>query len=60
MIFPPNHPEFGNTPKGMKQVLIERGLWTDKLRMECKQCNPKATGCCATRILNLQPDFKEQ
>jgi hypothetical protein len=60
MSYPPNHPEFGNMPKGMKQILIERGLWRDKLRMSCKQCDPDATQCCATRILDLQPDFKEQ
>jgi hypothetical protein len=24
------------------------------------KCDPKATNCCATRILSLQPDFQEQ
>jgi hypothetical protein len=28
--------------------------------MSCKQCDPDATQCCATRVLDLQPDFKEQ
>jgi hypothetical protein len=49
MDFPPDHPNFPNQPKGIKQVLIERGLWDNKLTMQC-----------AKQILNLQPDFKEQ
>ena len=61
MIFPKNHPEFPDEPKGMKQVLLERGLWVDKLTMKCRQkCTVGSTGCCAKRILELQPDFKEQ
>ncbi|KAI6008156.1 hypothetical protein F5J12DRAFT_719681, partial [Pisolithus orientalis] len=31
MIFPQNHPEFPDMPKGMKQVLTECGLWQDNL-----------------------------
>ena len=59
MVFPSNHPEFPNQPKGMRQVLIERGLWKDKLRMQCKSdCTSNL--CCAKRILELQPDFKAQ
>lgn len=61
MIFPADHPLYPNEPKGMKQVLVERGLWRDKLTMACKdKCNIAATACCATRMLDLQPDFKEQ
>ncbi len=61
MVFPHNHPDFPNEPKGMKQVLIERGLWREKLLMKCKEsCEVGATNCCATRILDLQSDFKEQ
>jgi hypothetical protein len=63
MIFPPDHPEFPNEPKGMKQVLMERGLWREKLRMQCpaeKKCEVDATSCCAKRILDLQPDFMAQ
>ncbi|KAF8498420.1 hypothetical protein BU17DRAFT_72320 [Hysterangium stoloniferum] len=36
MMYPPNHPEFPNQLKGMRATLMERGLWTDKLRMQCK------------------------
>jgi hypothetical protein len=61
MNVPPDHPEFPGIPKGMKQVLTELGLWKEKLLMKCKgSCDVEATVCCATRILDLQPNFKEQ
>jgi len=62
MIFPADHPTFPDKPKGMKQILTERGLFRAKLMMQCKKpdCNPDATDCCAKRIIDLQPDFKEQ
>lgn len=66
MNFPPDHSEHPGQPKGMKQVLIERGLWRENLVMQCKKspngmkCEPGTTNCCAKRILNLQPDFQEQ
>jgi len=62
MIFPPDHPEFPNMPKGMKEVLRERGIETRDLQMECKEpkCIPDATTCCASRILSLQLDFQAQ
>jgi hypothetical protein len=63
MVFPPDHPEFPDMPKGMRQVLIERSLWIDRLRMQCQtsnKCQPDATQCCAKRILELQPDFQAQ
>jgi len=60
MIFPPDHPEFSNQPKGMRQVLIEWGLWRDKLHMRCKKCPGDMVTCCAQRILESQPDFKGQ
>jgi hypothetical protein len=50
MNFPPGYSEFPDMPKGMRQVLVERGLWKEKLHMKCKDCNVKATACCATRI----------
>ena len=62
MIFPADHPTFPNKPKGMKQILIEQGLYWAKLKMHCKKpnCDPDAIDCCAKRIIDLQPDFKEQ
>jgi hypothetical protein len=61
MNFLSDHPEYPNMPKGMKQVLTERGLWKEKLLMKCKDsCDVEATTCCVTCILDLQPDFKEQ
>ena len=51
-----------NEPKGMRQVLIECGLWKDGLNADCKLCKDKIedinqTDCCARRIIFLQPDF---
>src|SRR2546430_1555468 len=65
MVFPSNHPIFPNQPKGMKQVLIERGLWYDGLIGNCQLCKLKIdditrTECCMKRILSLQEDFKSQ
>ncbi|KIJ33272.1 hypothetical protein M422DRAFT_264821 [Sphaerobolus stellatus SS14] len=68
MIFPSNHPEFPDKPKGMQQVLSERGLYRPGLKMQCKKkkdgsggkCLPESIDCCAKCILDLQPDFKEQ
>ena len=62
MNFPTDHPKFLDKPKGMKQILTERGLYWAKLKMQCKKpdCDPDATDCCAKHILDLQPDFQEQ
>lgn len=62
MVFPKDHLEFPNEPKGMKQVLLERGLWVDKLPMKCRQekCTVGSVDCYAKRLLDSQPDFKEQ
>ncbi|THU76036.1 hypothetical protein K435DRAFT_705816 [Dendrothele bispora CBS 962.96] len=49
--------------KGMKQVLVERGLWRQGLIMQCsdKLCAIESRkNCCCTRILDLQPDFQAQ
>ncbi|KZS89290.1 hypothetical protein SISNIDRAFT_407601 [Sistotremastrum niveocremeum HHB9708] len=60
--FPPDHPVYPNFFKGMRQILIERNLWRDKLRAECKgfKCDHGAVDCCARRILFNQPDFVGQ
>ena len=51
--------------KGVKQVLIERGLWKNNIVGECKLCknkndDPLRVDCCGRRILSLQPDFLAQ
>jgi hypothetical protein len=65
MVFPSNHPIFSNQPKGMKQILIERGLWYDGLIGHCQLCKLKIeditrTECCMRKILSLEEDFKSQ
>lgn len=56
--------DFDNgTQKGVKVVLQERGLWHDKLRLDCSQSDPQdihpiKNFCCARHILASEPDFK--
>jgi len=67
MVFPPDHSQYPNKAKGMKQILIERSLWKDGLNGDCKLCkgkkkvvDPQRVDCCMRRILSLQPDFIAQ
>ncbi|KAJ3561191.1 hypothetical protein NP233_g10346 [Leucocoprinus birnbaumii] len=60
MIFLPDHQEFPNQLKGMKQVLQEQKLWQNGLLMHCQQCPNGGTDCCAWKILQNQPDFISQ
>jgi transposase len=63
MVFPTDHPTHPNQPKGIKQVLNERGLWRQGLHLECKKpkiCSIDSIDCCARRLLSQQPDFLEQ
>ena len=60
MVFTSNHPHFPNQPKGIKAILVERGLYQSELRGKCVKCNPDSTACCNKRILELQPDFQQQ
>lgn len=63
MDYAAGHAEHPGEPKGMKVVLQERGLWpAGKFVKECKKGihTAAARDCCATRILELQPDFLEQ
>ena len=61
MVFPTDHREFPDQPKGMKQVLQERNLWVDGLLMKCQdKCRVDSGNCCAKRLLEVQPDFQEQ
>jgi len=48
-------------PKGIKAILVERGLWPeDKFLLDCKECPQGSTSCCARKLMAAQPDFKEQ
>jgi len=61
MVYPPDHPNFPNEPKGIKAVLMECGLWQGGLHGKChSKCNADATACCNKRILESQPDFQVQ
>ena len=48
-------------PKGIKQILSERGLWR---RGECRLCRDRSTDPlrvdCCRKIISLQPDFLAQ
>jgi hypothetical protein len=62
------------TPKGIKQVLMERGIWREGLKLECKEkwkdaegkehtrrsCGKGVRDCCARRLMANQQDFLEQ
>ena len=57
MIFPVEHLTFPDQPKGMRQVLQERDLWIDSMKMKCQDiCQ---VNCCAKQLLEVQPDFQE-
>ena len=61
MIFPADHLEFPDQPKGVKWVLQERGLWVNGLKLKCRdRCLVGSSDCCAKRLLEVQPDFQEQ
>ena len=49
-------------PKGIKQVLIERGLWKPTMKLDCKpQCPiPLVSNCCARRCISQEKDFVDQ
>ena len=44
-------------------MLQERGLWCDKLRLDCKgtehqEVHPQKSFCCARHVLAAEPDFQ--
>jgi hypothetical protein len=62
LYWPDDHQEMPGHFKGMKQLLIERGLWQSGLRAQCGtsfKCH-NHTGCCACSILYSEPDFVGQ
>ena len=65
MIFPHNHREFPDQPKGMKQILVERGLWKTNLVMECKNVkervvNPKQKTAVQDAFLIYSQTFRSR
>ena len=68
MQFPPDYydPSLAGKPKGIRQILKERGLWpAEGLRLDCRPsdgqagCRPEG-GCCARKVLAMEQDFREQ
>ena len=61
MVFPANHPEYVNKPKGIKVVLTKCSLYQRDLQGKCKsKCDAQKDDCCNKKILEQQPDFLEQ
>lgn len=68
MVFAATHPDLKlrGQPKGIKQVLMERGKWpSEGLILECKNCKKRIQdalriSCCARRVISLEPDFLAQ
>ena len=64
--YPDNHPKYPGCFKGMKQILQECLLISDRqtLKASCRtslnKCPPGRTDCCCWRMLYSQPDFMEQ
>jgi len=61
MIFPPDHPsEHADNPKGIRNVLAERGIIYPGLLGKCKKCIFESEACCLKCILENQPDSLAQ
>ena len=60
--FPPDYvnPELAGKPKGIKQILQERGLWKKTYRLDCPKCPPDKGDCCGRKVLAAERDFHEQ
>ncbi|RPB21874.1 hypothetical protein L211DRAFT_888332 [Terfezia boudieri ATCC MYA-4762] len=64
ILFPDNHPdlELRGKAKGIRQVLMERGLWQLGMKLNCKPActDPTSQTCCARQCLRLEQDFQAQ
>lgn len=53
--------EDGQTPKGLRTVLEERGFNVRGMRAKCvPACSPENNACCMARLLSKQDDFAQQ
>ena len=67
MQYPDNYHrlELAGKPKGVKQILLERGEWDREYYLECPKtlgrpgCLPEGR-CCGRAILAVERDFREQ
>ena len=56
MVYPSDHPNFPDAPKGVKAILTEHNLWQQWLWGKCeKACKLDADACCKKYILEQQP-----
>src|SRR5882724_2282424 len=56
MVFPSNHPEFPNEPKGIKAVLGKWGIFHIGLHRKCQnKCDSDQDDCFNKCILEQQP-----
>ncbi|CAG8645860.1 30914_t:CDS:2, partial [Racocetra persica] len=54
-------PELRKEPKGLREILKERKLWHDEMKLKCKGGYEKESiNCCARTAIANQPDFKAQ
>ncbi|CAG8500594.1 9239_t:CDS:2 [Scutellospora calospora] len=63
MCFPEDYddPNLCGKPKGLKQVLSERELWYDRMKLIYKGgCEEGRINCCARTTMVNQPDFRAQ
>ncbi|CAG8776118.1 24439_t:CDS:1, partial [Dentiscutata erythropus] len=63
MCFPMDYkiPELRGEPKGLQEILKERKLWRDGMKLKCKGgCEEGSINCCARTAMANQPDFKAQ
>ncbi|CAG8778034.1 31646_t:CDS:2, partial [Racocetra persica] len=63
MCFPMDYkiPELREEPKGLREILKERKLWHDEMKLKCKGgCEEGSINCYARTAIANQPDFKAQ
>lgn len=64
MVYPQGHAKEG-IQKGIQAILMERGLYDERLLLRCDKCvknvtTRKSDQCCHSFILSQTPDFLSQ
>jgi hypothetical protein len=55
-----NHPQFLNQPKGIKTVLVARGLYQAELRGRCAKCDHDSRACSTNAFSRFSPTFSNR